>query len=88
VRTVCPSAFTAVRATRTVCAHAASSIVPAPSGGDGQISLFTSLICHSWWLAPSVEPALTTMSRHSSTLSRQYAHPSIDAAMNFVVTSW
>ena len=26
---------------------------------DGQISLLISFICHSWWLAPSFEPAAT-----------------------------
>ena len=45
----------------------------------GQMSLLTSFICHSWCEAPSVEPLATTMSRHASTLSRQYAQPLIDA---------
>ena len=88
VSTVAPSAFLACSATCTVRSHAAWSIVPTPPAGDGQISLLISLTCHSWWLAPSFEPAFTTMSRHDSGLSRQYAQPSRDAVMNFVVVSW
>ncbi|OLT20719.1 hypothetical protein BJF78_09085 [Pseudonocardia sp. CNS-139] len=87
VSTVWPSAFTAVRATPTVCCHAASSTTPIPSG-EGQMSLFTSLTCQSWWLAPSVDPAATTRSRHCSTLSRQYAQPSSEPARNRTVWSW
>src|SRR6185436_7838982 len=88
VRTVAPSAFFACNATWTVRSQAAWSIVPTPAAGDGQISLLISLTCHSWWLAPSFEPAFTTMSRHDSGLSRQYAQPSSEPAMNFVVVSW
>ena len=51
------------------------------------MSLLISFICHSWWLAPSFDPAATTMSRHASALSRQYAQPSIDAATNRTAVS-
>ena len=59
---------------------------PMPSG-DGQISLLTSFIIHSWCVAPSVEPAAVTMSAHSSGLSRQYVQPWIDAATKRVAWS-
>src|SRR3954471_20445142 len=71
----------------TVCFQAASSTTPMPPV-DGQISLFTSFICQSWWLLPSLEPLATTRSRHFSALSRQYAQPLIVAARNFTVCCW
>jgi hypothetical protein len=70
VMTVAPSAFFVSIATCTVWSQAASSTMPIPFS-DGQISLLISFICQSWWLAPSLEPLATTMSRHFSALSRQ-----------------
>jgi hypothetical protein len=62
------------------------SMTPTPSG-DGQMSLLTSFICHSWWLAPSLEPFATTMSRQLSGLSRQYTQPASEPATNLVARS-
>ncbi len=70
VSTVAPSRFWVLMAMSTVRFHAASSITPTPASA-GQISLLISFICQSWWLLPSFDPLATTMSRHSSTLSRQ-----------------
>ena len=41
-----------------------------PPLADGQISLFTSLVCHCWWLTPSCEPAAVTIAATASALSR------------------
>ena len=79
VSTVAPSRFGVLWAISTVRSHAAWSMKPMPLSA-GHISLLTSFICHSWWLSPSCEPAATTMSRHASALSRQYAQPSNEAA--------
>ena len=46
---VAPVSFLVFSAMSTVCAHAASSIMPTPLV-DGQISLLTSLAIQSWWL--------------------------------------
>src|SRR3954451_1879293 len=87
VRTVLPSWFLVCSDWSTVRCQAAGSTMPIPFG-DGQISLFTSFICQSWWLAPSLEPLATTMCRHFSGLSRQYAQPLMLASTDFTVPSW
>ncbi len=74
VSTVAPSRFFVPVAVATIRSHAAVSRTPTPPAA-GQMSLFTSFICHSWWLAPSSEPLLTTRSAHAWALSRQYAQP-------------
>ena len=86
VRTVAPSRFGVLWAICTVRFQAASSIIPMPSG-DGQMSWLTAFICQSWWLSPSDEPAATTMSRHDSGSSRQYAQPWSEAATKRVAMS-
>src|SRR3954454_12973434 len=51
---------------------------------DGQINLLISFICHSWCVAPSLDPLATTMSRQSSGLSRQYAQPCSEPLTNAI----
>src|SRR3954470_14382761 len=69
-----------------VWSYRALSMIPMPFG-DGQISALISFICHAWWLAPSCDPFLSTMSTHFCALSRQYAQPLNEALRNFVATS-
>ncbi len=81
-----PVSFFVFRAMSTVCAHASASTIPIPFV-DGQISLLTSLVIHSWWLWPRVEPASVTIWAASSGLSRANTQPLIDALTNFLATS-
>src|SRR3954453_24064874 len=71
----------------TVWSHAAWSNWPMPFG-DGQISPLISFIIQSWWLLPSVEPALVRMSAHLSGLSRQYIQPRYEAFRNLTANSF
>ena len=66
---VAPVSFLVSSAMSTVCFQAASWIIPTPAV-DGQISLLISLVIHSWWLSPSVDPASATILAASSGLSR------------------
>src|SRR4029079_3988669 len=62
------------------------SMSPMPFG-DGQMRPLISFICHAWWLAPSCDPAFSTMSTHFCALSRQYAQPLKDALRNLLAVS-
>ena len=66
---VAPVSFLVPMAMSTVCFQAASSIIPTPAV-EGQSSLLTSFVIHSWWLSPSCEPASATMVAASWALSR------------------
>ena len=81
-----PVSLTAARAPSTVCCHAASSMMPMPSG-DGQMSLLISFIIHSSWLGPHAEPFARVISAASSGLSRANAQPLTTAFRNATVVS-
>ena len=70
----------------TVCFHWSALIVPMPLV-EGQMSLLTSLVIHSWWLWPSVDPASVTTCEAFSALSRAKTQPLMDALMNFTAVS-